>query len=58
MTARVYIHPRHPEGLAELCARYRALGYTLSNTRRGFIEARAVPVLRNVVHISIRRKDQ
>lgn len=56
MSAQIYIHPRSTEGIAALCRRLNALGYWLSSTRRGHIEAKPIPVLKNVVAIKPRNQ--
>lgn len=51
MSAQIYLHPRSNEGLFAMCRRFNQLGYWLSSTRRGYIEAKRIPLLTNVVDL-------
>lgn len=55
MSAQIYIHPRSNQSVGAMCRRLNSLGYWLSSTRRGYIEARPIPVLQNVVALKPRK---
>jgi hypothetical protein len=51
MSARIFVHPRANAPLVDLCVRWGLRGYAICNTRRGYMEAKPIPVLNNVVKL-------
>ena len=50
-SADIIIHPRSTESAGEMCQRWTARGYALSNKGNYVVARPIVPVLRNVVEM-------